>query len=117
MIATYFLPVETIDGTERVAGIEFIHDALLECTEEPDMRKLIQDTTDTEHTALLIYAISWNEATPEELERFNARVIIREKDADTLRAEELLTASPAVITQPEMWELMRILARRLGYDF
>lgn len=38
-------------------------------------------------------------------------------DADYLRAQELLASSPQVITQPEMWELMRIIGRKLGYHF
>lgn len=38
-------------------------------------------------------------------------------NGDTARAEELLANPHAVITQPEMWELMRIFGRRLGYDF
>lgn len=33
---------------------------------------------------------------------------------DTRRAKELLATSPAVITQPEMWELMRIFGRLHG---
>lgn len=33
---------------------------------------------------------------------------------DDARAAELLATSPAVITQLEMWELMRIFGRRLG---
>lgn len=34
---------------------------------------------------------------------------------DTARVQELLSSSPTVITQPEMWELLRIFGRRLGY--
>lgn len=37
--------------------------------------------------------------------------------ADRDRAEQLLSSSPAVITQPEMWELLRILGRKVGYRF
>lgn len=33
------------------------------------------------------------------------------------RAQEILASSPDVITQPEIWELLRIFGRRLGYDF
>lgn len=36
---------------------------------------------------------------------------------DIARAQEILAKSPDVITQPEIWELLRIFARRLGYDF
>lgn len=35
-------------------------------------------------------------------------------DPDIARAAELLATSPAVISQPEMWELMRIFGKRLG---
>jgi len=38
-------------------------------------------------------------------------------DGDIARAEELLASSPQVITQPEIWELLRIFGRRLGYRF
>lgn len=117
MIRVYFLPVETIDGTEQVAGIEWIHDALLECTEDPNIRKLTQDTTQTEHDGLVAVAIAWRDATQEEITLFNAQVEIIPPDPDTLRAEELLSSSPDAIAMPEMWELMRIFGRRLGYDF
>lgn len=36
---------------------------------------------------------------------------------DIARAQELLASSPDVITQPEMWELIRIFGRRLGFQF
>jgi len=36
---------------------------------------------------------------------------------DYERAMALLATSPQVITQPEIWELLRIFGRRLGYDF
>lgn len=38
-----------------------------------------------------------------------------QKAQDEARAAELLATSPAVITQPEMWELLRIYGRRLGF--
>lgn len=38
-------------------------------------------------------------------------------DADTLRAQELLTNPPSAITQPEMWELMRIFGRMHELEF
>jgi hypothetical protein len=34
---------------------------------------------------------------------------------DELRVKELLATSPLVITQPEIWELLRILGRKLGF--
>lgn len=115
MIRVYFLPVETIDGTEQVAGIEWIHDALLECTEQPDVRKLTMDTNQDEHFDLEVCSLSWHEATQEELDRYSAQVIITPPNPDTIRAEEILATSPAAITQPEIWELLRILGRSLGY--
>lgn len=36
-----------------------------------------------------------------------------EPNPDIIRAAELLSNSPDVITQPEMWELMRIFGRLL----
>ncbi|MBA7658569.1 hypothetical protein ES703_66528 [subsurface metagenome] len=117
MITVYFLPVETISGTEQVAGIEHIHDAVLLCTEDPAIRKLIQDTTQDEYDHLYPLAIDAYDASQEEIALYNAQVEIYVPDADTLRAQELLATSPPVITQPEMWELIRIFGRRLGYDF
>jgi len=35
-------------------------------------------------------------------------------DPDIDRAEEILETSPAAITMPEIWELLRIIGRRLG---
>lgn len=115
MIRVYFLLVEIIDGTEQVLGVHLIHGALLDCTEQPDVRKLIMDTNQDEHFDLEVCSLSWHEATQEELDRYHAEVIIIPPDPDTIRAEEILETSPAVITQPEIWELLRILGRRLGY--
>lgn len=36
-------------------------------------------------------------------------------DPELDRINELLEQSPAVITMPEVWELLRIIGRRLGY--
>lgn len=36
-------------------------------------------------------------------------------DPDEARAKELLASSPDVITQPEIWELLRIIGRRSGW--
>ena len=117
MIKVYFLPVETAGGVDVVAGINIMHDALLECTEQPDTRKLIMNTTESEHNALYAVAVETREATPDEIHQYDTQVIITPPDPETIRAEELLKNSPQVITQPEMWELMRIFGRRLGYDF
>jgi len=117
MIRVYFLPVETIDGTEQVAGIEFIHDALLQGTEYPTIRKLIMDTTTTEQANLAAVAISHRDATQTELDLYNTQVVITPPNPDAIRAAELLASSANVITQPEQWELLRIIGRRLGYRF
>ncbi len=117
MIRVYFLPVETIDGTEQAAGSDIIHDALLECTKLPLMRRLIMDTTDPEHAELILVATSWRVATDAELVLYHSLIVISQDDPDTIRAQEILANSPDVITMPEMWELMRILGRRLGYHF
>ncbi|GAH55949.1 unnamed protein product [marine sediment metagenome] len=114
MIRVYFLPVETIDGTESVAGIEYIHDALLECTEEPDVRKLIQDTTDIEHVELISVEAYEAVTTQEDIDHYHALVSSLPLNPDRIRAGELLSSSPAVITIPEMWELMRIFGRLHG---
>ena len=66
MIRVYFLPVVTINGTEQVAGSEFIHDALLECIASSDVRKLIMDTTSSEHDQLKALAIEYRGATKKE---------------------------------------------------
>ncbi|GAH87660.1 unnamed protein product, partial [marine sediment metagenome] len=34
---------------------------------------------------------------------------------DAVRAAELLATSAAVITMPEVWELLRIYGRKLGF--
>lgn len=114
MIRVYFLPVTLLHGTEQVAGIEFIHDALLDCTEEPDIRKLIMDTTDAEHGGLLAAGAVPAEATQEDIDRYNAQVAPFTPSPDITRAQELLSNSPLVITHVEIWELMRIYGRLHG---
>lgn len=114
MIRVYFLPVETISGTEVVSGIDLIHDALLEVTDFPDLRMLIMDTTDDEHQSLIDAGGTATEATQEDIDRFHAQVIIFPPDPDVVRAMELLGNPPEVITMPEMWELMRIFGRFRG---
>lgn len=117
MIRTYLLGVVTLNNTEQVLGSEYIHDALLEATDDPLVRKLIMDTTPEEHAYLVNWALSWSEATQEEIGLFNTMVIIYPPSADYIRTCELLESSPDVITQPEIWELMRLIGRRLGYRF
>lgn len=115
MIRVYFLPVETISGTEQVAGIGFIHDALLDFTQDALIRKLTMFTTQDEHDILSSLASQFREATQEEIARFNVEVEISPPDPDYDRACELLASSPNVITQPEIWELLRIFGKRYGF--
>ena len=117
MIRVYLLPVITIGGVEAVDGSQNIFTGVLDTTPDPDIRRLIMDTTPTQHDALAIVAVSWTNATQDEIDYFNGTVIVDPLTPDTLRAEELLASSPQVITQPEMWQLMRIFGRRHGYRF
>lgn len=117
MILVYLLPVNTVNGTEVVAGIEFIHDALLLATELVDVRKLIQDTTQAEHDGLFLVALDINDPTAEELALFNAREINPPPTPDYLRACEILSNPNIPIPAPDLAALVRIFGRRLGYDF
>lgn len=114
MIRVYLLPVTTIDGAEQVAGIDFIHDALLECTASPNIRELIMDTTDAEHAGLLATGAVPAVASQEDIDRYHTEVVITPPNPDIERAKVLLASSPAVITQPKMWELLRIYGRLHG---
>jgi len=114
MIRVYLLPVYIIDGTETVAGVEIIHDAILRCTDLATVRELIMDTLESEHTALMAVAIDGRVASPAEIDLYNANVLIIPADPDFDRAKELLHMSPSVITQPEIWELLRIFGRFHG---
>lgn len=117
MIRVYSLALETIDNTEHVAGEDLIHDALLLTAGAPNIRQLIMDTTIEEHLQLTTLAISYRDPTQAEIDLYHASVIIKPPDPDTLRAQELLQTSPTVITQPQIWELLRIFGKRLGYRF
>jgi len=64
MIKTYFLPVNRIDNVETVAGMEYIHNAVLGV--EGTERKLIQDTTPEEDFFLSTLSSMSREATDEE---------------------------------------------------
>ena len=115
MIRIYFLPVESIAGTEQVAGIDYIHDALLLCNEEPDIRKLIMDTTESEHLALVLAGGISDAATQEDIDLYHAQVVITPPDPDVEEAKTLLATSPPVVTMPEIWELLRIIGHRFGW--
>lgn len=114
MIRVYFLPCGIVYGTEHIAGEEFIHDALLDTTADSGIRRLIQDTTPTEHTGLIAAGGVAQDATQQDIDRYHALVIITPPNPDIVRAKELLATSPPVITIPEMWELMHIYGRLLG---
>lgn len=116
MIKIYFLPLLTIDGTEYVSGIEYIHDAILECTEDPNERKLIMNVTIEEDAWLEGFSLESYGANQEEIDLYNAQVVITPPDPDIERAEELLGTSPAVITMPEIWELLRIFGSWHGLN-
>ncbi len=117
MILVYLLPVTTIGGIEQVAGIEFIHDAVVECTENPTIRKLIQDTTQAEHDGLFLVALSIDEPTPDELTLYNAREIPPPPTPDYIRGCEILHNPNRPMPATDVAEILRIFGRRLGYDF
>lgn len=117
MLRVYFLPVEVLDDTEQVAGTDLIHNALLDCTDQADVRKLIMDTTDDEHASLAQLFYDWRLPDADESALFYDKVIPYQPTPDEVRAAEILATSPDAITMPEMWELLRIYGRRLGYRF
>ncbi|MBA7659129.1 hypothetical protein ES703_67094 [subsurface metagenome] len=117
MITIYFLPVVSANNTDTVAGVDLMHDGILEATEDPLTRKLIMNTTAQEDALLTPLAIETRYPTPDEVEQYLSQVVIVPPDPDTVRAEELLATSPQVITQPDIWELLRIYGRRHGYRF
>lgn len=114
MIRTYFLPVLTVNNTEQVAGIAFIHDALLETTLDPLVRQLIQDTTTTEHNSLKALAISWHTATQKEKDLYHAHLFPYIPNPDHERIKEILHNSPPAIPEPEKRELFTLLAKIHG---
>lgn len=111
MIRCYYLPVDTMDGTEVVAGIEYIHNALLEATIDPDERLLIMDVTIEENAWLSNVAVEDFDAGQEEIDRYLAQVITRVPDPDVERIKEILENSPPPIPAPQVWELFKLLAK------
>jgi hypothetical protein len=67
MLKVYILPIERIENVEKVKGIEYIHDAILESTGKPNVRKLIMDTTSAEDRALSALAIEVRSPTSQEM--------------------------------------------------
>jgi len=117
MIRVYHLPVERLDDGDIMAGIQYVHDALIETTISPWIKRVIMDTDFAEHATLLIYAIDWNIPTPEELARFEALPLIPPPSVDYLRACEILHNPNLPINAVEIAELLRLFGRRLGYRF
>lgn len=115
MLRVYYLPVEPTPDGEQVLGVNLIHDALLECTQEPDRRKLIMDTTADEHASLENMAVLVRDPTQDEIDLFNAREVEPPPDPELDRIQELLANPPSVISMPEIWELLRLIAHRLHY--
>lgn len=72
----YYLPIEKIDNTEKIKGESYIHDAIIEGTENPSVRKVIMATTIAEDTALRVWAIEVREPTQKELDSYNSMLKI-----------------------------------------
>jgi len=117
MIRVYFLPVITTNHCEEIAGIEFVHDAILEATPDPMLRCLIQDTTTDEHDGLISVATSWRDADQLEIDLYNTYDFPWLPTPDELRAEEILHNPSIPIPAPDLADLVRIFGRRLGYHF
>ena len=69
MITVYILPVERIDNTDQVLGIDYIHHALL--TYDAGEAVLVQDTTPEEDAALAALAVEVRDPTRAELIAFS----------------------------------------------
>lgn len=97
MLKVYYLKTEVRDNIEYIKGEQHIHRAILEV--EGNLRKLIQDTTPEEDSALTALASKVREPTTEEKSRFQAfllelpsepaRDLIKEIDALKARIEAL----------------------------
>jgi len=117
MLHVYFCPIEERNGTTFIVGEGVIHDAVIEPGATAYISKVIMDTTTFEHEVLVATAISHRPPTVDEINAWNEDFPPYTPDPATLRAEELLAQSPPTITMPEIWELLRIFGRRLGYNF
>lgn len=116
MVRIYYLETEIIDNAEVVKGIEYIHGGVLGV--EGILRKLTQDTTEDEHNGLAAIAVSWREATADEILQLEAIIAMTYQplpDPDYDKACGLLARSPPAITMVEAWELLRLFGKRLGY--
>lgn len=65
MIRVYYLDTQITDNIESIIGQQYIHHALIDM--EGTLRKVIQNTSDKEHNALIALAFSWREPTAAEL--------------------------------------------------
>lgn len=70
MIKVYYLETQRIDNTDTIKGTDYIHNAILQ--QEDTLRKLIQDTTDNEHTSLLAACVTSRAATNDEIAQLQA---------------------------------------------
>lgn len=97
MIKVYYLEVKSLENREQVNGSEIIHHAILECTDKPEVRKLIMDTTYDEDVALTALAIKVEEATSQDVSSLSmlpksalpARDLAAEIDDLKIRLERL----------------------------
>lgn len=80
MIKVYYLKVDKVDNIETPQGISYIHDAILDATEKPDVRKLIMDTTTDEDITLSALAIEVRKATEDEVARLHSDLVMMPKE-------------------------------------
>ena len=74
LIKVYLLPVDLVNGADVIRGSEYIHNAVVECTEAPNIRKLIMIPTTLENTALSLLALEVREPTEEEVNTYIGRL-------------------------------------------
>ena len=113
MIKVYILPVERLDNTDTVVGIEYIHDALL--TYNVEQATLIQDTFPNEDAALSLLAIEVRDPTSEEIARFEAIEPTLPPTADEIRLKEICDIGNSAIPIPVLAEGFKLLCKRLGF--
>lgn len=110
----YFLPWSGNDFTNVILKEQLIHHAIVLPTDDIDIRKVIMNTNALTHDRLCFVAHSWRLPTTEERDEYASAAIFPPQDPDLLICEELLGQSSEAITQPEIWQLLRIFGRRLG---
>ena len=105
MIKVYYLPVTKEGNRELLAGSENIHNALLETTENPEVRKVIQDTTAAEDVNLTAVALEVREPTQDEIDGFNQLAVELEPPVSTyLGSIEAIDPSKArPVSIKRMW--------------